>query len=77
MSGDKDAPKKPPEWRSDKPLGKALRDRYKEVLNEPVPEKLKKLIFLLVLSYWNTNYKVTKPLYSVKSLRQAGSNGTV
>ena len=44
MSGDKDAPKKPPEWRSDKPLGKALRDRYKEVLNEPVPERLKKLI---------------------------------
>ena len=44
MSGDKDAPKKPPEWRSEKPLGKALRDRYKEVLNEPVPEKLKKLI---------------------------------
>lgn len=44
MSGDKDSPKKPPEWQGDKPLGKALRDQYKEVLNEPVPEKLKKLI---------------------------------
>ncbi|MCR9270611.1 MAG: NepR family anti-sigma factor [Henriciella sp.] len=44
MSGDKDSPKKPSDWRPDNPLGKALRDRYKEVLNEPVPEKLKKLI---------------------------------
>ena len=44
MSGDKDSPKLPPEWRLDKPVGESLRDRYKEVLNEPVPDKLKKLI---------------------------------
>jgi hypothetical protein len=44
MSGDRDSPKTPPEWRSKKPMGEALRDKYKEVLNEPVPEKLKKLI---------------------------------
>ncbi|MFN3214067.1 MAG: NepR family anti-sigma factor [Henriciella sp.] len=44
MSGDRDAPKSPPEWRSKKPMGEALRDKYKEVLHEPVPEKLKKLI---------------------------------
>lgn len=44
MSGDRDAPKIPPEWRTKKPMGEALRDKYKEVLNEPVPEKLKKLI---------------------------------
>ena len=44
MSGDKDSPKLPPEWRPDKPVGESLRDRYKEVLNEPVPDKLKKLI---------------------------------
>lgn len=25
-------------------MGESLRDRYKDVLNEPVPEKLKKLI---------------------------------
>ena len=40
MSGDKDSPKLPPEWRPKKPMGEALRDRYKEVLNEPVPERL-------------------------------------
>ena len=34
----------PPEWRTKKPIGEALRDKYKEVLNEPVPDKLKKLI---------------------------------
>ena len=44
MSGDKDSPKLPPEWRPKKPMGEALRDRYKEVLNEPVPERLKRLI---------------------------------
>ena len=44
MSGDKDSPKLPPEWRPEKPMGESLRDKYKEVLNEPVPEKLKKLI---------------------------------
>ena len=44
MSGDKDSPKMPPEWRPEKPVGESLRDRYKEVLNEPVPDKLKKLI---------------------------------
>lgn len=44
MSGDNDSPKMPPEWRSKKPMGESLRDKYKEVLNEPVPEKLKKLI---------------------------------
>ena len=25
-------------------MGESLRDKYKEVLNEPVPDKLKKLI---------------------------------
>ncbi|MEL6691684.1 MAG: NepR family anti-sigma factor [Pseudomonadota bacterium] len=44
MSGDNDSPKMPPEWRAKKPMGESLRDKYKEVLNEPVPEKLKKLI---------------------------------
>jgi hypothetical protein len=44
MAGDKDSPKMPPEWRTQAPLGKALRDQYKQVLNEPVPEKLKQLI---------------------------------
>ena len=44
MSGDNDSPKVPPEWRSKKPMGESLRDEYKEVLSEPVPEKLKKLI---------------------------------
>lgn len=44
MAGDKDSPKTPPEWRTQDPLGKALRDQYKQVLNEPVPEKLKQLI---------------------------------
>ena len=41
MSGDNDAPKSRQNGGGKKPLGKALRDRYKEVLNEPVPEKLK------------------------------------
>lgn len=44
MSGDNDSPKMPPEWRATKPMSESLRDKYKEVLNEPVPEKLKKLI---------------------------------
>jgi hypothetical protein len=34
----------PPEWRPEKPVGESFRDKYKEVLNEPVPDKLKKLI---------------------------------
>ena len=44
MSGKKDLPEMPPEWRDKTPLGDALRARYQEVLNEPVPEKLKQLI---------------------------------
>ncbi len=44
MSGKKDLPETPPEWRDQSPLGEALRARYREVLNEPVPEKLKQLI---------------------------------
>jgi hypothetical protein len=44
MAGDKDSPKTPPEWRTQDPLGKALRDQYKQVLDEPVPENLQKLI---------------------------------
>jgi hypothetical protein len=44
MSGDKKSPECPPNWRRKKPLGEALREQYKQVLNEPVPEKLKKLI---------------------------------
>ncbi len=44
MSGKKDLPELPPEWRDKTPLGDALRARYQEVLSEPVPEKLKQLI---------------------------------
>lgn len=44
MSGKKDLPEIPPERRDKTPLGEALRARYKDVLNEPVPEKLKQLI---------------------------------
>lgn len=44
MSGDNDSPKLPPEWRIKKPMGESLRDQYKQVLNEPVPDTLKKLI---------------------------------
>ena len=44
MSGKKDLPERPPEWRDKTPMGEALRARYQEILNEPVPEKLKKLI---------------------------------
>lgn len=44
MSGKKDLPELPPERRDKTPLGEALRARYEEVLNEPVPEKLKQLI---------------------------------
>ena len=44
MSGKKDLPEIPPEWRDNTPLGEALRAHYESVLNEPVPEKLKQLI---------------------------------
>ena len=44
MSGDKDSPKLPPNWDSEEPLGKSLREQYKRVLKEPIPEKLQKLI---------------------------------
>lgn len=45
MPGDKERPpKRPDNWRFDKPLSDALREQYKEVLREPVPERLKKLI---------------------------------
>ena len=44
MAGEKDSPNIPPEWRKDLPLGEELRQRYKAVLNEPVPENLKQLI---------------------------------
>lgn len=44
MPGDKESPKRPDKWRHNQPLGDALREQYKKVLKEPVPEKLKKLI---------------------------------
>ena len=44
MSGKKDLPEMPPEWRDKTPLGDALRARYQEILNEPVPEKLQQLV---------------------------------
>ena len=45
MPGDKESPpKRSDRWRYDKPLSDALREQYKQVLREPVPEKLKKLI---------------------------------
>jgi hypothetical protein len=45
MPGDKECPpKRSDHWRYDKPLSDALREQYKKVLREPVPEKLKKLI---------------------------------
>ena len=44
MPGDKESPKRPDQWRHDQPLGDAVREQYKKVLSEPVPEKLKKLI---------------------------------
>lgn len=44
MPGDKDSRRRPDQWRFAKPLGEALREQYKQVLNEPVPERLKKLI---------------------------------
>jgi len=47
MPGDEDSreqPKRRNAWRDDKPLGDALREQYKQVLNEPVPDRLKKLI---------------------------------
>ena len=47
MSGEKDSPKVPPEWREELPSGEELRKRYEDVLNEPVPEKLRQLIEML------------------------------
>ncbi|MEO1189984.1 MAG: NepR family anti-sigma factor [Pseudomonadota bacterium] len=44
MPGDKESPKRPDQWRLNQPLSNALREQYKKVLDEPVPEKLKKLI---------------------------------
>ncbi|MEO1662811.1 MAG: NepR family anti-sigma factor [Pseudomonadota bacterium] len=44
MSGDNKSPEPPPHWSNKKPMGESLRDHYKDVLKEPVPEKLKKLI---------------------------------
>ncbi len=44
MPGEKDSPKITPEWRKDVPLGEELRQQYKDILNEPVPENLKQLI---------------------------------
>ena len=44
MGDENDSPKTPPEWLEEAPLGESLRERYKEVLNEPIPERLKKLI---------------------------------
>jgi len=47
MPSDEDSreqPKRRNAWRDDKPLGDALREQYKEVLKEPVPDRLKKLI---------------------------------
>lgn len=44
MPGDKQPRRRPDSWRVTKPLGEALREQYKQVLNEPVPERLKKLI---------------------------------
>ncbi|MEL7031229.1 MAG: NepR family anti-sigma factor [Pseudomonadota bacterium] len=44
MPGDKESPKRPDQWRHDQPLSDALREQYKNVLKEPVPDKLKKLI---------------------------------
>lgn len=44
MSGKKDIPETPHEWRDGSPMGEALREQYRNVLNEPVPEKLLRLI---------------------------------
>ena len=44
MSGDKDSPKFPSNRKSEEPLGKSLREQYKRVLKEPIPENLQKLI---------------------------------
>ena len=44
MPGKKDLPETPPEWRESTPIGDALREQYRDVLSEPVPEKLTQLI---------------------------------
>ncbi len=45
MPGDKESPpERPDTWRYEKPLSDSLRKQYEQVLREPVPEKLKKLI---------------------------------
>lgn len=44
MSGDKDSPDPPPKRRNILTLEQALQERYRDILNEPVPEKLKQLI---------------------------------
>ncbi len=44
MSGKKDLPETPHEWRDTSPMGEALREQYRNILNEPVPEKLLRLI---------------------------------
>lgn len=35
---------KPSPWLKEKPVGEALRNAYKDVLQEPVPPRLKKLV---------------------------------
>lgn len=44
MGGDKESPGSRRGSRPKKPLADALREQYKEVLKEPVPERLKQLI---------------------------------
>lgn len=44
MSGDKDSPDLPPKQRKILTLEQALQEKYRDILNEPVPEKLQKLI---------------------------------
>ena len=36
--------RKPSPWMKEKPVGEALRNTYRDVLNEPVPDKLQDLI---------------------------------
>lgn len=44
MSGDKESPDLPPNRRKILTLDQALQEKYRDILNEPVPEKLKQLI---------------------------------
>lgn len=44
MSGDKDSPDFPSKSRKIVHLERALQDKYRDILNEPVPERLKQLI---------------------------------